>query len=75
LHLRLAEPVGGVDDLALQVGVVDDVGIDDPERADAGRGEIERRGRAEPTGADQEDARGEQLLLARVADLGDQQVA
>ena len=63
-----------MDDLALQVRVVDDVRVDDPERADACRGEVERRGRAEPAGADQQDARVEQLLLARVADLGDQQV-
>ena len=32
-HLGLAEPVGGVHDLALQVRVVDDVGVDDAERA------------------------------------------
>ena len=64
-----------MDDLALQVGVVDDVCVDDPERADAGRGEVERRGRAEPAGADQERAGREQPLLARLADLRDQQVA
>ena len=44
-----------VDDLALEVRVVDDVGVDDAERADAGRREVERRGRAEPAGADQQD--------------------
>ena len=64
-----------MDDLALEVRVVDDVGVDDPERPDARRGEIERRGRAEAAGADQEDARVEQALLALLADLGDQQVA
>ena len=63
-HLRLAEPVGGVDDLALEVRVVDDVGVDDADRADAGRGEVERGGRAEAARADQQDARVEQLLLA-----------
>ena len=70
----LAERVGRVDDLALQVRVVDDVGVDDAERADAGRGEVERRGRAEAAGADQEHAAAEQPLLAGLADLGDQQV-
>ena len=64
-----------MDDLALEVRVVDDVGIDDAERADARRREVERRGRAEPAGADQEHARVEQLLLPLLADLGDQDVA
>ena len=73
-HLGLAERVRRVDDLALQVGVVDDVGVDDPERADAGRGEVERRGRAEPAGPDQEHARIQELLLPFVADLGDEEV-
>ena len=72
--LRLAEPLGRVDDLALEVRVVDDVGVDDPERPDAGGGEVERRGRAEPAGADQQDARVEQFLLPLLADLGDQEV-
>ena len=62
-------------DLALQVRVVDDVGIDDAERADTRRREIERRGRAEASGADQEDARVEQLLLSDLADLRNQDVA
>ena len=61
--VRFAEATFGspsrsvVDDLALQVRVVDDVGVDDAERADAGRGEVERRRRAEAAGADQEHAR------------------
>ena len=73
--LRLAEPVGRVHDLALQVRLVDDVGVDDAERADAGGCEVERRGRAEPAGADEQDARVEQALLPFLADLGDEQVA
>ena len=73
--LRLAEPLGRVDDLALEVRVVDDVGVDDPERPDARGGEVERGRRAEPARADQQDARVEQLLLPLLADLGDQQVA
>ena len=63
-----------MDDLALEVRVVDDVGIDDAERPDTGGREVERRRRAEPAGADQEDARVEQLLLALLADLGDEEV-
>ena len=74
LGLRLADAVGGVDDLALQVRVVDDVRVDDPERADAGRREVERRGRAEAAGADQEHLRREQPSWPGLADLGDQDV-
>ena len=73
--LGLADPLGRVDDLALEVRLVDDVGVDDPERADPGRGEVERGGRAEAAGADEEDARVEQALLALLPDLGDEQVA
>ena len=78
---RFAESTFGVPrvfervrDLPLQVRLVDDVGVDDPERADAGRSEVERRGGAEAAGADQEDLRVEQLQLALLADLGDQDV-
>src|SRR6185437_7969704 len=70
-----AEPLGRVRDLALQVGGVDDVVVDDAEPADAGRGEVEARGAAEAAGADQEDARLEELQLAFDADLRDQEVA
>ena len=75
VDLRRAERVERVRDLPLQVRLVDDVGVDDPDRADAGRSEVERRRRAEAAGADQEDPRVEQLQLALLADLGDQQVA
>ena len=73
-HLRLAEAVGRVDDLALQVGLVDDVRVHDPERADARGREVERGRRAESARADEEDARVEDALLAVLADLGDEQV-
>ena len=43
-----------VDDLALEVRLVDDVVVDDAERADSGGGEVEQRGAAESTGADDE---------------------
>ena len=75
VDLRDADAVGGVDDLALEVREVDHVVVDDAERADAGRREVERGRRAEAAGAEQEDLRVEQLLLALDADLGEQEVA
>ena len=74
VDLLLAHAVGGVDDLALEVREVDDVEVDDADRAHARGGEVERGRRAEPAGADQQHLRLEQLRLARRADLGDQQV-
>ena len=55
LGLRVAEPLGRVDDLPLEVRLVDDVVVDDAERADAGGGEVEGSGGAEAAGADQQD--------------------
>ena len=48
VDLRRAERVERVRDLPLQVRLVDDVGVDDPERADAGRREVERGGEPRP---------------------------
>ena len=62
-------------DLALQVAQVDDVVVDDADRADAGRREVEGRRRAEPAGADQQHLGVEQLRLPLLADLGQQEVA
>ncbi len=62
-------------DLALQVRLVDHVHVDDAERADAGRGQIERRRRPEPARTEQQHLRVEQLQLADLAHLGQQQVA
>ena len=75
VDLRHADPLAGVDHLALEVGQVDLVVVDDPERADAGRGEVQRGRRAEAAGAEQQHLGVEQLLLALGADLGQQQVA
>ncbi len=75
VDLLAANVFGGVDDLALQVRGVDDVEVDQPKRADAGRGEIERERRAEAAGADAEHAGGLQFLLPLRADLGQNQVA
>ena len=54
---------GRMDDLALQVRSIDDIVIDETERAHACRGEIERRRRPKSAGAQQQHLRVEQLLL------------
>ena len=74
-HLRLAERCRRVDDLALEVRRVDGVRVDDAERADACRCEVQSGRRAEPAGAEKQNARVEQLELSRLADLRDQDVA
>ena len=71
----IADPFGVVDHLALQVGGVDDVVVDEADRADPGGGEVERGRRAEPAGAEQQHLRVQQLQLAVDADLGEQGVA
>ena len=48
LRLRLADVALPVDDLALQVRLVDRVEVDDAQRADAGRRQVQQRRRAEP---------------------------
>jgi hypothetical protein len=75
VDLRRPERLRRVHDLALQVGLVDHVSVDDAQRADPRRGEVQRRGRTEAAGADEQHARVEQPHLALLADLRDQQVA
>ncbi len=58
-----------MDDLPLQVALVDDVEVDDPQRADAGGGQVEGRRRAQAAGADQQHAGLLQLLLPFQPDL------
>ena len=60
--------------LALEVGRVDHIEVDDADLADAGRGEVHGRGRAEAAGAQEQDAGVEELALAGAADLGEDQV-
>jgi hypothetical protein len=55
-HLRLADAIGRMDDLALEIRLVDHVRVDDAERADARCREVERGRRSETAGADQEDS-------------------
>ena len=73
--LRHPDPFGVVDHLALQVGGVDDVVVDEADGPDPGRGQVERGRRAEPAGAEQQDLRVQQLELAVDPDLGQQGVA
>ena len=72
--LGVPDAAGRVEDLALEVRRVDDVGVDEAERADAGRREVERRGAAEAARAEQEHLAPEQLRLAGLADLGEEDV-
>ncbi len=64
-----------MDHLALQVAIVNGIGVDDAHRPDAGGGQVERRGRAETAGADQEDLGVEELLLPCLTNLRNEQVA
>ena len=73
--LRTADRGGLVDDLALEVRGVDHVVVDEADRADAGRREVERGRRAESAGAEQQHLGVQQLHLALDADLGQQGVA
>ncbi len=75
VDLRHADAVVRVGHLALEVREVDHVVVDEPDRADAGRGQVERRRRAEAAGAEQQHLRVEQLELALEADLGHEDVA
>jgi hypothetical protein len=70
-----ADRLGAIEDLALQVGEVDLVGVGEREAPDAGRREIERRRAAEAAGADDQRVRRAQLLLPLDADLGEQDMA
>ena len=64
-----------MEDLTLQVGGIDLVHVDDADRADASRREVERGRRTEPAGAEQQHLRVEQLGLAFHAHLGQQEMA
>lgn len=75
LDLRPAHTGIVVKDLPLQVGTVDDVGVDEPDGADAGCREVVGAGRAQAAGAEHEDTCAEELSLTFLADLGDDHVA
>ena len=75
VELAAANVACGVNDLALQVARVDDVEIDQAQRADAGRGQVERERRAETAGANAEHARSLEFLLALDANFGQDEMA
>src|SRR5206468_1205707 len=64
VDLRLPDALAVVQDLPLQVALVNNVRIDDADRAHASRRQIVRRRRPEPAGADDQDLRVEELELA-----------
>ena len=61
--------------LPLQVGHVDAVVVDHPQRADAGRGQVEQQRAAEAAGADHQDPGGLEPELSDAAELGQHDVA
>src|SRR5215475_5140382 len=63
-----------MDDLALQVRLVDDVEVDDAERADASGGEVEQRRGAEPARSHHQHLGGFQPLLPGGCDFRDDQM-
>ncbi len=73
-HLGLADAVGPVRHLTLQIGQLDRVVVDEPDRADARRRQIQRQRAAEPAGADHQHAGRAQPRLSDAADLGQQDV-
>jgi hypothetical protein len=64
-----------VQDLALQVGEVDRIGVDQAELADAGCGQIHRRRRAEAACADDDRVRIEKALLSLDTEFVDEDMA
>jgi hypothetical protein len=64
-----------MDDLALEVGVVNDVEINEAEISNASGGEVERKGRTKASSADAEDACILQTLLAFGAKFGEREMA
>ena len=75
LDLGLADILRLVDDLALQVREVDDIEVDEADRADAGRCEVHRSRCTEAARADHEHLAAEQFLLPLAADLVEDDVA
>ncbi len=75
LGLWLADALRRMQDLSLEVRRVDDVGVDDAERPDAGRREVERCRRPEATRTDEQDLAPKELQLTGFAHFGDQEVA
>ena len=73
--LGLADAGFGVQNLALQIGQVDRVVVNQRDVADTGRGQIQGRRRAEASGADDQRVGIEKGLLALYAQLVKQDMA
>ncbi len=68
-ELGLPDETGVVKDLTMEIGTVDDIGINEPDLTHPGGGEVEDGRRTEPTGADTEDGGPFESLLTNFADL------
>ncbi len=75
LQLRATDIWGSVDNLALEIAVVNDIEVDDPDAPDAGRGQIQRHRRAETASTDAQHTGRLELQLPVHADLGHDEVA
>ncbi len=75
LDLRPAHGGAAEEDLAVEVALVDHVEVDQAERADPRRREVEAERRAEAAGADHQHLGRLELALPQGADLGEDQVA
>ena len=75
IQLLAANVVGAVQDLPLQVGQIDDIEVDDTQRAHTGRRQIQSHRRAQASSSDAEHACLLQLELTLDADLGQDEVA
>src|SRR5688500_11407887 len=64
-----------MDDLALQVGYVDDVEVDDAESADSRCSQVQQTGRAQPAGTDEQHLRLCQPSLPLWTHFGHDEVA
>jgi hypothetical protein len=74
-HFGRTDGIGAIEDLALQVGEVDLVGIGDRQFADAARRKVERGRAPQAAGADDQRVRRAQPLLALDPDLIEEDVA
>eukprot|EP00962_Isochrysis_galbana_P042352 scaffold15810_cov117-Isochrysis_galbana.AAC.3 len=74
LHLGHAHRVGRVDNLPMQVGLVHHVVVHHPQRPDAGRSQVDKRGRAKAAGANAKHACALEPTLALDADIVQDQV-
>ena len=75
LRLELADIGHGVERLAMKVGLLDPVMVDDGEPADARAGQVLQHRTPQPAGADHHDGRGGEPRLTGGADLGKHHLA